>query len=298
MPVPPSVVRRLRVTVGTKEPDVLDPVIGAISIDVVQSHVERCASPCRDPTLLAAILLDAGLDQAKLEIPSTASAVGHEHFLKRRFPRTGHDSAALDRLMPRCEIEAEARGALPDRKAAVIGALDLRPVVPSSTPAVSRNTQTAGVVRNCRLRQAEPSRDFDIGEPRPAEPTYFGTFLRCPDAARSRPRNNFAALRRIVPSSIGEAKSVLTLLDGMACLVIGANRWPVVLSAAVHRTYVPIRLGRNGLEMRKAPPRRGSLLTAGEGFEPSFPEPESGVLPARRPGISSREAKRRRQGRP
>ncbi len=233
----------------------------------------------------AAILLDAGLDQAQLEIPSAALSVGHQDLRQRRFPRTGHNRTALHCLVPRSEVEAEPGGTIPNREAAVIGALNFGPVVSAGAPFVGRDAQAASVVRNSPLRQTEPSGYLRIGQTRLAKPGYRGAFVRCPRAARSRARNNVTPLRCPVPGSIGEPEPLLALPDAVPVLVVGADRLPVVVLAPGHRTYVPIRSGRKrtpGLQKRCL---RRARAAAGEGFEPSFPEPESGVLPARRPGI-------------
>jgi hypothetical protein len=49
----------LAVAVGTEEAKILEPVVGAIAVDVVELHAERLALPRRDPALLAPVRLES-----------------------------------------------------------------------------------------------------------------------------------------------------------------------------------------------------------------------------------------------
>jgi len=66
------------VAVRAQELEILEAVVEPIAVDVVKLHVERLPVPLADPAPLAAVVLEACLDQTRLEIPSAASSVGDE----------------------------------------------------------------------------------------------------------------------------------------------------------------------------------------------------------------------------
>src|SRR5581483_5065692 len=66
--VPAPVGRRLRVAVRAQKLDVLEPVVAPVAVSVVELHAERLAQPLGDPADLAAVLLEARLNQTSLEI--------------------------------------------------------------------------------------------------------------------------------------------------------------------------------------------------------------------------------------
>ena len=56
-PIERSEVRRLRVAVWAKDHKILQPVVGAVAVDVMQRQEKGPATPLRDPAFLAAALL-------------------------------------------------------------------------------------------------------------------------------------------------------------------------------------------------------------------------------------------------
>src|SRR5688572_23856937 len=127
MPVSPSVVRCLRVAVGTKELEVLEPVVGAIAVDVMKRHVQRLASPLRDPTALASIFLQAFLDESALQMAPRGLPAHDEKVLDRNQMGSRHDVAAADRATPRRPRKAEAGAALKGPEPAVMSLLHPSP---------------------------------------------------------------------------------------------------------------------------------------------------------------------------
>jgi hypothetical protein len=58
MSVSPTVGVRLTVAIAAQKDDVLEPVVSAVAVEVVELHVERLALPVADPALLAAVLFE------------------------------------------------------------------------------------------------------------------------------------------------------------------------------------------------------------------------------------------------
>jgi hypothetical protein len=63
----------LAVTVRTEEEQVLKPVVKAVAIDVVQFERESLAAPLTQTALLAALLLEAGIEQPHFDVATAAS---------------------------------------------------------------------------------------------------------------------------------------------------------------------------------------------------------------------------------
>jgi hypothetical protein len=61
------------VTVAAEELKVFEAVVAAVPVYVVQFHAEWLPHPAGDSAALAAIFLEAFLDQAELDVPPVAS---------------------------------------------------------------------------------------------------------------------------------------------------------------------------------------------------------------------------------
>lgn len=59
----------LAVAVGAQQLKVLDPIVEAIAVDVVESHRERFAQPLEDPTALTAVLFDTETKKSLFQVP-------------------------------------------------------------------------------------------------------------------------------------------------------------------------------------------------------------------------------------
>ena|SRR5438094_5053567 len=112
MAVPPAVRVGLTVAVRAQELQVFEAVVGPVAVDVMKLHVEARSMPLVDSALLAAVLLQAGLDQPELQVTSLRAAANHEELVKRNEARPRHDVAATDGSLPRVAGETEAIQAL------------------------------------------------------------------------------------------------------------------------------------------------------------------------------------------
>jgi hypothetical protein len=72
VPVAPAVARGLRVAVRAQDLEILQSVIAIVSVDVVESHVQRLAAPLGYSTELTPVLLEALLHQPPLEVVAAA----------------------------------------------------------------------------------------------------------------------------------------------------------------------------------------------------------------------------------
>jgi hypothetical protein len=86
--------------VRTQELQVLETVVKPVAVHVVQGHAQRLPTPLVDPTLLAAMLLQAGLQEPPLEVVAACSPAYREQILDRNRPIAGSDRASLYCLMP------------------------------------------------------------------------------------------------------------------------------------------------------------------------------------------------------
>src|SRR5690606_41748303 len=93
--VAPPVRGGLGVAVGTEQLQVLQAVVETVAVAVVQLHGQRLAAPFRDPTALAAILLEPGLDQALLEPVATALLACDQQRIKIHAPRSEEHTSEL-----------------------------------------------------------------------------------------------------------------------------------------------------------------------------------------------------------
>jgi hypothetical protein len=143
------------VAVGAQKKQVLEPVVVAIAVDVVEGHGERLAPPNVDLALLAAVLLQAGAQQPSLDVVSIAPPAGDEQFVDRDRLRTTQDSAPLPRLVPRPPGETESLLAFGDRVTRVVIPLDLLPVVAAVEALVDLEAEPTGMVGHGRLGQAQ-----------------------------------------------------------------------------------------------------------------------------------------------
>jgi len=152
----------LAVAVRAQQLEVLEPVVAAVAVDVVQREAERSAAPVRDPAQLAAIFLEPEPDEAAFEMPALPAAA--EQLIERHRLRPRHDIPAEPRVVERLAAEPETRHARGDRVAFVVEALDLRPVVSPIEPLVGRATEVAHVVGHRGLRASRRERDLRLRE--------------------------------------------------------------------------------------------------------------------------------------
>jgi hypothetical protein len=134
------------VTVRAEQAEVVKPVVAAAAVHMVQRHGQRLPPPVRDPTFLAAVVLQPSGEQPGLEMGTVGSSVVHEVHLERCGSRSRNDRAALHGIGERLTAETEALLALTDRIARVVVALDLRPVKAAVAALVYGFTETTAVI--------------------------------------------------------------------------------------------------------------------------------------------------------
>src|SRR5438093_786717 len=102
--------------VSAEKFEVSKAVIAPVTVDVVELHVQRLASPLRDSAPLATVLLEALLEQAGLQVAAAGCPSRHEQLVDshRVWPRL--DVAPLHRSPPRVPAEPEALDALRHRQ--------------------------------------------------------------------------------------------------------------------------------------------------------------------------------------
>src|SRR4051812_6088122 len=115
--------------VRAEQLEVLEPVVVAIAIHVVQLERDRETAPCGESAFLASLSLDSGRDQPKLDVVPAPPAPARQQNVKGHRVWTRDDLPALYRLVPRCLGEAELLLALADRVSRVVVALNFGPVV-------------------------------------------------------------------------------------------------------------------------------------------------------------------------
>lgn len=108
-PIPTAPVGRLRVAVRAQELEVLEPVVLADAVLVVELHANWLSTPLGEPAPLASVLLKPGPDKAGLQmLPARLGAVSYEQLIEGDEMRPGHDLARIDRLKPGRPVEAES----------------------------------------------------------------------------------------------------------------------------------------------------------------------------------------------
>jgi hypothetical protein len=128
----PTPIVGLRVAVPAKKLEILDSVVTAITIDVVQLHIQRLTHPTGDPAALAAVLLQTLLDQALLEMTATRlGAPCDKQLLNRDLTRTGRNRSPSHGMSTRRGAKAESLHALAYGKPRCVGFADRAPVVAS-----------------------------------------------------------------------------------------------------------------------------------------------------------------------
>jgi hypothetical protein len=137
------------VAVRAQQAQVVEPVVVAMSVDVVQRHAQRAPAPLRDAAALAPVRLEPEGEQALLEVLSAPRR--RQQLLQGHRLRPRGDVTALARGVERRSREAEPLLALGDRVSGVVVPLYLRPVVTAIAPIVDRGAQPAGVVRDGAL---------------------------------------------------------------------------------------------------------------------------------------------------
>jgi hypothetical protein len=85
-------------TVGTENLKIVQAVVGAISVPVMQLHAEWIASPMREPTDLTPVPLQTLREQTPLQVVAAGAPAANSQFLDQA--RTRPDRAALDGLVP------------------------------------------------------------------------------------------------------------------------------------------------------------------------------------------------------
>jgi hypothetical protein len=146
------------VAVRAQQLQVLDPVVVADTVDVMQRERQRQIPPGVDATQLAPGLLQTGGDQAESEMHPIAFA--DKQLSDRHGVRARHDRSSSSGAVPRLAREAEALLARGDAVAEVVVALDLDPVVPSREARVRCDPQPPKVVADGRRRYADPPGDL------------------------------------------------------------------------------------------------------------------------------------------
>src|SRR6184192_110216 len=112
----------------------------------MERHRQRAAEPLVDPALLAAVLLEAGPNEAALYVHPIAAASDDEHLVNRRRLRPRDDVTAPRRVVEGLPREAEPALAVRDAVPVVVVALDLLPVVAAIEPRVAGYAKLARVV--------------------------------------------------------------------------------------------------------------------------------------------------------
>jgi hypothetical protein len=70
------------VTVGTEQPQVLQAVVGAVTVDVVELERDRPTLPVVQAALLATVSLQTGEQQPALDVLPASGTAGGEHVIE------------------------------------------------------------------------------------------------------------------------------------------------------------------------------------------------------------------------
>ena len=165
MAVPAAERIGLRVAIGTEKDEVLQTVVRAVAVLVMDLDAELPPTPTGDPTFLAAILLYPAFNEALLEVASTVSRVAlDEQKLQGLGTRSRHDVAPDYRLRPTAAVKAKALLALAHRQAAVVCLLDLDPVVALGERVIGRDAEPARVIGDRALPSTDLLGDLRVGK--------------------------------------------------------------------------------------------------------------------------------------
>jgi hypothetical protein len=149
----------LAVAVGAEEGEVLEAVVVALAVAVVQFERQLLVAPLRDATFLAAALLEACGDQADLDVPTAATTFDQQvvewHGLWTRDKRT-----SIDCISPCGRRKPELLHALADGVPLVVIALNCVPVIAQCASIGHGISELALVVADRRLVDAEHARDL------------------------------------------------------------------------------------------------------------------------------------------
>jgi hypothetical protein len=127
---------------------VLEPVVVAVAVDVMQGERDPEAPPFSQPTCLAATRLDPGIEQTSLEVITVAPRASNQELLEWNPRRPRGDQASLYGGVPGLLVEPEVGAAIVDAVAFLIEMTDGVPVVPSSTSIVDIVSESRCVVRD------------------------------------------------------------------------------------------------------------------------------------------------------
>lgn len=115
--------------VGAKQSEVLQRVVVAVPVDVMERHGGRRGEPLGDPAALAAVHFQALRKEPGLQMGAVDSTAVDQVCLDRRAVRTRDESSTSRGVHQRLASEPESRLAIGDRMAQVVEPLDFAPVV-------------------------------------------------------------------------------------------------------------------------------------------------------------------------
>ena len=123
---------RLAVAVGTEDLEVLEPVVLAVTVDVVQRQGNRSVVPLLRAARLAPTGLQASVVQALLYVVAIASRPRHQELIEGYAAGSRRDEPAPDRLVPSRAAKPEGRPTCCDAVAPLVELAHGLPVVPLS----------------------------------------------------------------------------------------------------------------------------------------------------------------------
>ena len=171
-PIPPREVWRLGVAVRTKQRKVLEAVVEAVPIDVVQRDRQGAAAPLGNAAALTSGTLEALCDQPPLELTARCRSVPREKLPCGRRSGAGSDVTTPDCIGPCRHAETEAAHALADGAAVIVEGGDGLPVVSGGEPRVSLVAETPCVIADGALGDAEGPRNVGDREPSFEHPAH------------------------------------------------------------------------------------------------------------------------------
>jgi hypothetical protein len=142
------------VTVGAEEREVLEAIVVPLAVAVVELERQRGVTPFGDAALLASVLLEAGGDEAELDVRPMARDFD-EQLLKRHRVWTRRNRPSLHGIGPRPGREAELLRALALGVTLVVVGLNGLPVVAPGEALIQRITQLPLVVSDRPLGDAK-----------------------------------------------------------------------------------------------------------------------------------------------
>jgi hypothetical protein len=152
--------------VRAKQLKVLEPVVVAFTVDVVEGHRKWSPAPFGDPADFALIRLQAAAEQAHLEVVAVNLSSPHQVKLDRCGSRPGKQQSDPHCAVPGIRAETERASAVSYGVPLVVVPLDRRPVVPTGESRISRLAQPPRVVADRRLCDVEFERDVGMLSPR------------------------------------------------------------------------------------------------------------------------------------